>query len=152
MTQEDAISRIRIISTDMVHCEFEAKPVYIYDIHLSYKEYTEMLLSEKKILRNWILQIWQYILYFLILTYKSAIISLEMIILMIIYAFITTEPVKATNFNEIILTIRTLIIPLSVLSCCILLFLNPNLRHPKNIFRNEVIKKLYKKAQENNNR
>ncbi|PJG82800.1 hypothetical protein [Caviibacterium pharyngocola] len=136
MNPEDNVSRIKCAITSADQRKFEAKPVYTYDIYLSKDEYNEMLLSEKKILRNWILQFWQYILYFSTLAYKSAIISLELIILMIFFAFITTEPVKSINPNEIILIIRNPIAPLSVFSCFILLLLNPYLRHPPNIFRN----------------
>nr|ARS43358.1 hypothetical protein pRCADGH-2_027 [Pasteurella multocida] len=40
---------------------------------------------------------------------------------------------------------------MSIFACVILLLSNPSLRYPKNIFMIEVLKKLYGKAQENNN-
>lgn len=70
---------------------------------------------------------------------------------MLFFSFITNDPVKAIDVDELIILIRTLTPLMSIFSCIILLLSNPNLGHFKNIFEIEVLKKLYGKAQENNN-
>ena len=110
-----------------------------------------MLANEKKSLRNWTLQIWYYFLYFARLAYKSVSIALSIIFVMLFFSFITNDPVKAIDVDELIHLIRNLTPLMSIFACVILLLSNPSLRHPKNIFMIEVLKKLYGKAQENNN-
>ncbi len=61
------------------------------------------------------------------------------------------ESLKAIDVDELILLIRNLTPLMSIFACVILLLSNPSLRYPKNIFEIEVLKKLYGKAQENNN-
>jgi hypothetical protein len=151
MDQEEAITGIRKINISLAEREFKAKPTYAYDIFISEKEYAEMLANEKKSLRNWALQIWHYILYFARLAYKSVSIALSIIFVMLFFSFITNDPVKAIDVDELILLIRNLTPLMSIFACVILLLSNPSLRYPKNIFMIEVLKKLYGKAQENNN-
>jgi hypothetical protein len=110
-----------------------------------------MLANEKKSLRNWAYQIWYYILYFARLAYKSVSVALSIIFVILFFSFITNDPVKAMSLDELILLIRSLTPLISVFACVILLLSNPSLRYPKNIFMIEVLKKLYGKAQENNN-
>lgn len=151
MDQEEAIKGIRKINISLAEREFKAKPVYAYDVFISAKEYAEMLANEKKSLRNWALQIWHYILFFVRLFYKSVGIALSIIFAMLFFSFIINDPVKAIDVDELIILIRTLTPLMSIFSCIILLLSNPNLGHFKNIFEIEVLKKLYGKAQENNN-
>ena len=70
---------------------------------------------------------------------------------MLFFSFITNDPVKAMSLDELILLIRSLTPLISIFACVVLLLSNPSLRYPKNIFMVEVLKKLYRKAQENNN-
>lgn len=151
MNQEEAIKGIRNININLAEREFKAKPIYAYDVFISEKEYAEMLANEKKSLRNWTLQIWYYFLYFARLAYKSVSIALSIIFVMLFFSFITNDPVKAIDVDELIHLIRNLTPLMSIFACVILLLSNPSLRHPKNIFMIEVLKKLYGKAQENNN-
>ena len=151
MDQEEAITGIRKINISLAEREFKAKPIYAYDVFISEKEYAEMLANEKKSLRNLALQIWHYILYFARLAYKSVSIALSIIFVMLFFSFITNDPVKAIDVDELILVIRNLTPLMSIFACVILLLSNPSLRYPKNIFMIEVLKKLYGKAQENNN-
>lgn len=151
MDQEEAITGIRKINISLAEREFKAKPIYAYDVFISEKEYAEMLANEKKSLRNWAYQIWYYILYFARLAYKSVSVALSIIFVILFFSFITNDPVKAMSLDELILLIRSLTPLISVFACVILLLSNPSLRYPKNIFMIEVLKKLYGKAQENNN-
>ena len=151
MNQEEAIKGIRNINISLAEREFKAKPIYAYDVFISEKEYAEMLANEKKSLRNWTLQIWYYFLYFARLAYKSVSIALSIIFVMLFFSFITNDPVKAIDVDELIHLIINLTPLMSIFACVILLLSNPSLRHPKNIFMIEVLKKLYGKAQENNN-
>lgn len=151
MNQEEAIKGIRNINISLAEREFKAKLIYAYDVFISEKEYAEMLANEKKSLRNWSLQIWHYFLYFARLAYKSVSIALSIIFVMLFFSFITNDPVKAIDVDELILIIRNLTPLMSIFTWVILLLSNPSLRHPKNIFMVEVLKKLYGKAQENNN-
>lgn len=151
MDQEEAITGIRKINISSVEREFKAKPVYTYDVFISEKEYMEMLVNEKKSLRNCVFQIWYYILYFATLAYQSVSAALIIIFVMLFFSFITNDPVKAIDVNNLILLIRNLTPLTSIFTCIILLLSNPSARHPKNIFMIEILKKLYKKAQENNN-
>ena len=151
MDQEEAITGIRKINISLAEREFKAKPIYAYDVFISEKEYAEMLANEKKSLRNWAYQIWYYILYFARLAYKSVSVALSIIFVILFFSFITDDPVKAMSLDELILLIRSLTPLISVFACVILLLSNPSLRYPKNIFMIEVLKKLYGKAQENNN-
>ena len=151
MDQEEAIKGIRKINISLAEREFKAKPIYAYDVFISEKEYAEMLANEKKSLRNWAYQIWYYILYFARLAYKSVSVALSIIFVILFFSFITNDPVKAMSLDELILLIRSLTPLISVFACVILLLSNPSLRYPKNIFMIEVLKKLYGKAQENNN-
>ena len=151
MDQEEAITGIRKIKINLAEREFKAKPVHVYDVFITEKEYTEMLANEKKSLRNWAYQIGYYILYFVRLTYKSVSVALNIIFVILFFSFITNDPVKAISLDELILLIRNLTPLTSIFSCFVLLLSNPSLRYPKNIFMVEVLKKLYRKAQENNN-
>lgn len=151
MDQEEAITGIRKINISLAEREFKAKPIYAYDVFISEKEYAEMLANEKKSLRNWAYQIWYYILYFARLAYKSVSVALSIIFVILFFLFITNDPVKAISLDELILLIRNLTPLTSIFSCVVLLLSNPSLRYPKNIFMVEVLKKLYRKAQENNN-
>ena len=151
MDQEEAITGIRKINISLAEREFKAKPIYAYDVFISEKEYAEMLANEKKSLRNWAYQIWYYILYFARLAYKSVSVALSIIFVILFFSFITNDPVKAMSLDELILIIRSLTPLISIFACVILLLSNPSLRYPKNIFMIEVLKKLYGKAQENNN-
>lgn len=151
MDQEEAITGIRKISISSVERKFKAEPIYAYDVFISEKEYMEMLANEKKSLRNWALQIWYYILHFARLVYQSVSIALSIIFVMLFFSFITNDPVKAIDVNDLILLIKNLTPLMSIFACVILLLSNPSARHPKNIFMIEILKKLYKKAQENNN-
>ena len=151
MNQKDNADRIRVICTSLEQQEFEAKPVHTYDIFMRENEYQEMLPNEKKSLLNWTFQIWHYFLYFARLAYKSVSIALSIIFVMLFFSFITNDPVKAIDIDELILLIRNLTPLMSIFACVILLLSNPSLRYPKNIFMIEVLKKLYGKAQENNN-
>lgn len=151
MDQEEAITSIRKINISSVEREFKAEPIYAYDVFISEKEYMEMLANEKKSLHNLALQIWYYILYFATLAYKSVSAALIIIFVMLFFSFITNNPVKAIDVNDLILLIRNLTPLISIFACVILLLSNPSARHPKNIFMIEILKKLYKKAQENNN-
>ena len=151
MDQEEAITGIRKINISLAEREFKAKPIYAYDVFISEKEYAEMLANEKKSLRNWAYQIWYYILYFARLTYKSVSVALSIIFVILFFSFITNDPVKVMSLDELILLIRSLTPLISIFACVVLLLSNPSLRYPKNIFMVEVLKKLYRKAQENNN-
>lgn len=147
MNQEEAIKGIRNINMSLAEREFKAKPIYTYDVFISEKEYAEMLANEKKSLRNWAFQIWYYFLYFARLAYKSVSIALSIIFVMLFFSFITNDPIKAIDVDELILLIRNLTPLMSMFACFILWLSNPSLRYPKNIFMIEVLKKLYGKAQ-----
>ena len=108
MNQEEAIKGIRNININLAEREFKAKPIYAYDVFISEKEYAEMLANEKKSLRNWTLQIWYYFLYFARLAYKSVSIALSIIFVMLFFSFITNDPVKAIDVDELIHLIRNL--------------------------------------------
>ena len=128
MDQEEAIKGIRKINISLAEREFKAKPIYAYDVFIS-----------------------ENILYFARLAYKSVSIALSIIFVMLFFSFITNDPVKAIDVDQLILLIRNLTPLMSIFACVILLLSNPSLRYPKNIFMIEVLKKLYVKAQENNN-
>lgn len=100
---ENNLNGIRRLSLNVYSEEgFKAKPVHIYDVCLDEKEYKKMLSDEKKIPLNWLKQIWQYALYLFQLAYKSISMAITTIFVILFLSFITTDPVKAINVDDLI--------------------------------------------------
>lgn len=129
---------------------FKAKPVHNYDVYLSEKEYKKMLSDEKKIPLNWLKQIWQYALYLFQLAYKSISMAITTIFVILFLSFITTDPVKAINVDDLIHLVVNGTQVFSFFACMFIILFNPRFRSPVNVFEEEVFKKLYKKAEESN--
>ena len=109
-----------------------------------------MLSDEKKIPLNWFKQVWQYALYLFQLAYKSISIAITAIFVILFLSFITTDPVKAINVDDLISLVVSGIQVFSFFALIFNILFDARFRSPVNVFENEVLKKLYKKAQESN--
>lgn len=148
---EDNLNGIRRLSLNVDSEEgFKAKPVHIYDVCLDEKEYKKMLSDEKKIPLNWFKQVWQYALYLFQLAYKSISIAITAIFVILFLSFITTDPVKAINVDDLISLVMNGIQVFSFFALIFNILFDARFRTPVNVFEEEVFKKLYKKAEESN--
>lgn len=148
---ENNLNGIRRLSLNVDSEEgFKAKPVHIYDVCLDEKEYKKMLLDEKKIPLNWFKQVWQYALYLFQLAYKSISMAITAIFVILFLSFITTDPVKAINVDDLISLVMNGIQVFSFFALIFNILFDARFRSPVNVFEKEVFKKLYKKAQESN--
>lgn len=129
---------------------FKAKPVHIYDVCLDEKEYKKMLSDEKKIPLNWFKQVWQYALYLFQLAYKSISMAITAIFVILFLSFITTDPVKAINVDDLINIVVSGTQVFSFFAFIFIILFDARFRSPVNVFEEEVFKKLYKKAEESN--
>lgn len=149
---ENNLNGIRRLSLISLGYEdgFQAKPVHNYDVYISEKKYNKMLSDEKKIPLNWLKQVWQYALYLFQLAYKSISMAITAIFVILFLSFITTDPVKAINVDDLINIVVNGTQVFSFLAFIFIILFDARFRSPVNVFENEVLKKLYKKAQESN--
>lgn len=139
---ENNLNGIRRLSLISLGYEdgFQAKPVHNYDVYI----------SEKNTIINWLKQVWQYALYLFQLAYKSISMAITAIFVILFLSFITTDPVKAINVDDLISLVMNGTQVFSFLAFIFIILFDARFRSPVNVFENEVLKKLYKKAQESN--
>ena len=125
---ENNLNGIRRLSLNVYPEEgFKAKPVHIYDVCLDEKEYKKMLSDE-----------------------KSISMAITTIFVILFLSFITTDPVKAISVDDLIHLVVNGTQVFSFLAFIFIILFDARFRSPVNVFEEEVFKKLYKKAEENN--
>ena len=76
--------------------------------------------------------------------------AITAIFVILFLSFITTDPVKAISVDDLIHLVVNGTQVFSFLAFIFIILFDARFRSPVNVFEEEVFKKLYKKAEENN--